>query len=149
MQPDNIGARLLKAAGSTPGQPGPNYAKLFTIAHAIEEQPDYGKDNEGRAWDMIALTYTASAEIDVVKNCTAFMFTNLGDVIARVNGMVIFPSATPNTALGDSRSISAHWMDLYKGKIRLSFEQPTGGTAPLVEIVQVYYIAGIFKICQP
>lgn len=140
-------SKLFKSPGGGT-QPGPNYAKLLTIAEAIKPQPDYGKDNEGRAWDMTALTYNTSQEIDVVQNCTAFMFTNLGDVIAKVNGIVIFPSATPATALGDSRTIAAHWMDLYKGKIRLSFQAPTAGVAPLVEIVQVYYIAGIFKICQ-
>lgn len=141
-------SKLFGGQRGQPGQPGPNFAKFLTVKEAIKEQPDYGKDNQGRAWDMIALTYTIGGDISVVPNCTAFMFTNLGDVIASVNGMIIFPPAVPNS-LGDSRSISCHWMDLFKGKIQLSFANPTAGINPLVEIVQVYYIPGIFKLSQP
>lgn len=92
-----------------------------------------------RVYNMSVQLYTKSSSVLIEENCSSFMFTNLGDVICRVNGMVIFPSATPTTALGDSRSISLHQLDLFKGNISLSFEQPTAGTAPLVEIVQLYY----------
>jgi hypothetical protein len=67
------------------------------------------------------------------------MFTNVGDTNAAVNDMVVFPSATPATALGDSRTISGHLLDVYSGNINLSFTP--GGTAPAVEIVQLYYIS--------
>lgn len=127
---------------------GPNYAELLTERHALRKLPDYGADNRGRIWNLSVLTYVESGQIDVVQNCTAYMFTNIGDVIARVNGMVIFPSATPLVSLGDSRSISCHWMDIYKGKINLSFERPTAGVAPLVEIVQIFYVPGIIKLCE-
>lgn len=91
-----------------------------------------------RGWNISVQTYSRAGQINVVDNCFAFMFTNIGDTIAFVNEMVIFPSATPATALGDSRSISGHWMDLYKGYMTLKFQAPLGAT-PLVEIVQLFY----------
>ncbi len=72
------------------------------------------------------------------------MFTNIGDTIARVNGIVIFPSATPLTALGDSRSVGGHLMDLYMGNITLAFNTPVGAT-PLVEVIQLFYVSTFKK----
>ena len=96
------------------------------------------QQRRGRAWNMSALPYSRSESITVLPNCFAFMFTNIGDTIARVNGMVIFPSTTPATALGDSRVLSGHLLDLYKGNITLAFQAPAGAN-PLVEIVQLFY----------
>jgi len=87
---------------------------------------------------MTVQVYSENAYIPVADNCFAFMFTNIGATTATVNGMVIFPSSTPTTALGDSRSISGHELDVYTGNITLSFQ--TGGTNPAVEVVQLYYI---------
>jgi hypothetical protein len=83
--------------------------------------------------------YTKSQNINVHENCNGFMFTNVGDVIAEVNGMVIFPSPTPLTDLGDSRVIGGNKDELYTGTIKLSFRAPTAGTNPRVEIVQKFY----------
>lgn len=93
----------------------------------------------GRSYNMIAQVYTANEYVPVAKNCFAFMFTNVGDQTATVNGVVIFPSATPLTALGDSRVIAAHKNDIYMGNINLSFRAPAG-VIPGVELVQLYYI---------
>lgn len=87
---------------------------------------------------MTVQVYTGNEFITVSKGCFAFMFTNLGDTIATVQGMVIFPSATPLTSLGDSRTIAAHELEVYTGNITLSFRAPIGA-APAVEIVQLYY----------
>jgi hypothetical protein len=92
-----------------------------------------------RGYNMTVNTYNKSDDIIVTKNCFAFMFTNIGDTTARINGMVIFPSTTPGSSLGDSRSISGHLLDVYAGVMRLSFDTPAGA-APLVEIVQLFYI---------
>lgn len=102
----------------------------------------------GRAWNMSVLTYNTSCQIIRERNCFAFMFTNIGNTIARVNGIIIFPSATPATALGDSRSISGHLLDFYKGNLQLSFQTPLNN-APLVEIIQLFYVPGETKIEQP
>lgn len=91
-----------------------------------------------RAWNMDVNTYIAGAPILVTQNCFAFMFTNIGDTIATVNGMVIYPGV-PGTRLGDSRSVGAHLLDLYKGNITLKFLPVGGETDPNVEIVQLYY----------
>lgn len=88
---------------------------------------------------MTALPYTRGQRITVVKNCFAFMFVNIGDTAAIVNNQIIFPSATPATALGDARSVSGHVLDLYKGKIQLNFVAPIGAN-PKVEITQLFYL---------
>lgn len=98
-----------------------------------------------RGYNISVQVYSVSQSIPVVPNCFAFMFTNIGDTIARVNGMVIFPNTNPATGLGDSRSISGHLLDLYKGNIILSFDQPLGA-APAVEIVQLFYHPAEFKL---
>jgi hypothetical protein len=94
--------------------------------------------HEGHAWNMSALIYTDGDSIAILPNCFAFMFTNLGDTTAFVNGMVVFPSATPLTQIGDSRSVGAHWGDVYKGNLELKFQAPIGAI-PRVEIVQLFY----------
>jgi hypothetical protein len=91
-----------------------------------------------RGYNMTVQVYTENEFITVAKGCFAFMFTNLGDTIATVQGMVIFPSATPATSLGDSRTIAAHELEVYTGNITLSFRAPVGA-APAVEVVQLYY----------
>jgi hypothetical protein len=91
-----------------------------------------------RVWNQSVVVYTKSTLVVRNDNCFAYMFTNLGDTIAYVNGMIIYPSTTPATALGDSRAISGHLLDLYKGDLNLVFKTPLGG-APAVEIVQLFY----------
>ena len=95
--------------------------------------------DEMRSYNMSVQLYTRSQTVTVQRGAFAFMFNNVGDTTASVNGMVVFPSATPTTALGDSRSISGHLLDIYSGYINLSFATPLGAN-PVVEIVQLYYI---------
>ncbi len=90
-----------------------------------------------RAYNITVQTYSESKQVTVQRGCFAIMFTNLGDSIASVNGMTIFPSATPATTMGDSRSIGGHKSDIYRGNITLSVTP--GGITPLVEIVQLFY----------
>lgn len=99
-----------------------------------------------RAWNKSVNLYSEAGSIIVVPNCFAFMFTNVGDDTAFVDGMVIFPNATPATGLGDSRTLSGHILDIYKGTINLKFAGV--GVAPLVEIVQLFYHPGTFEL-QP
>lgn len=90
-----------------------------------------------RAFNMDVQNYYEGGLIIVLQNCAAFMFTNVGDTTAYVNGMVIYPG-TPGSILGDSRSVGLEQLDLYKGTINLKFASPLGA-APNVEIVQLYY----------
>jgi len=92
-----------------------------------------------RAYDMTVQVYDQNTYVPVARNCFAFMFTNVGTTAATINGMVVFPSATPLTALGDSRTIAAHEFDIYTGNINLSFRAPVLAGAG-VEIVQLYYL---------
>lgn len=91
-----------------------------------------------RPWNLSVVVHTKSQLVVRNENCFAFMFTNLGDTIAYVNGMIIYPSATPATALGDSRALSGHWLDIYKGDLNLTFAVPLNAN-PAVEIVQLFY----------
>lgn len=97
------------------------------------------KRDEMRQYNMNVMFYTTSQTITVMRGCFAFMFTNVGDTIARVNQMRVFPSLTPLTSLGDSRTISGHLLDTYSGNIDLSFDLLPGVT-PVVEVVQLYYV---------
>lgn len=92
-----------------------------------------------RGYNISVQVYTENLYITVAKGCFAFMFTNVGDTTANVNGMVIFPSSNPATILGDSRTIAAHELEVYTGNITLSFLAPVGA-APAVEVVQLFYI---------
>jgi len=105
----------------------------------FEKQPGFLDPQIFMGYNMSVIPYAEATRITVVENCFALMFTNIGDTIAFVNGMIIHPSATPATALGDSRSISGHKLDTYQGNIILSFQQPVGAT-PLVEVVQLFYV---------
>jgi hypothetical protein len=95
---------------------------------------------KSRMYNMIGQIYSAPLQVPVSKGCFAFMFTNVGDTTATVNGLTIFPSATPLTSLGDSRTIAAHQDELYMGNITLAFLPTVGAIAPNVEIVQLYYV---------
>lgn len=100
---------------------------------------ELGRQLNGQPYDMTVQVYNNNTYIPVSRKCFAFMFTNVGDTTATVKGMVIFPSATPATALGDSRTISGHKLDIYTGTMDLSFRAPVGA-APAVEVVQLYYV---------
>jgi hypothetical protein len=91
-----------------------------------------------RYYNALRNTYSASDNVTVNKNCSSFQFTNIGDTICEVNGMRIYPGV-PGVSLGDSRSISLHHLDVYRGNMEISFIQPLG-VAPLVEIVQLIYL---------
>lgn len=88
-----------------------------------------------RYYNNIVNIYTASKNVEVDRKCIRYQFTNVGDTIATVNGMIIYPGV-PGTSLGDSRSISGFENDLYRGNIEVSFIVPIG-VAPAVEIVQI------------
>ena len=92
-----------------------------------------------RAYNITVQIYSENAYIPVSKGCFAYMFTNVGDTAATVNGMVVFPSATPATVLGDSRTIAAHELEVYTGNMTLSFIAPVG-VAPAIEVVQLFYV---------
>lgn len=120
---------LITDIGAMPGMPG---------VRQVQVAPVYPVAFPTRAYNDSTLVYVVGGEIAKMDGLFAFMFTNLGDDTAWVNGKVIFPSATPGTALGDSRTISGHLGDLYKGNITLKFAGV--GVAPSVEICQLFYV---------
>lgn len=93
-----------------------------------------------RQWNQNVQTYSTSQTVARMEGCFAYMFTNIGDTTVTVNGMVAYPSATPATSLGDSRTLAAHTLDLYAGNIDISFDAIAPGTNPNVEVVQLFYI---------
>lgn len=123
-----------------------DYTNIAQRAQQVKAQTEKLQQNQQsdvntfRGYNMTVATYTGPKQVEVVDDCFAFMFTNIGDTIAFVNGMVVFPSSTPATSLGDSRSVSGHLMDLYKGKITVAFDAIAPGTNPNLEIVQLFYV---------
>lgn len=91
----------------------------------------------GRAWNMTVEIVTQAKQLDVQKNCFSFMFTNLGNTQAFLNDIVVFPSAGFPNALGDSRSISGHVLDIYKGNMTVKFG---AGATPRLEVIQLFYL---------
>lgn len=120
---------IITDIGAMPGMPGVRQVNVVPVLPVAFPQ---------RPYNMSVLTYNVGGEISKMEGLFAFMFTNIGDDTAHINGMVLFPSATPLTALGDSRTISGHLGDLYKGNIKLTFAGV--GIAPGVEIVQLFYV---------
>ncbi len=91
-----------------------------------------------RYWNKSVQVYTEGKRITVEKGAFAFMFTNVGNDKAEIDDMTLFPSATPLTALGDSKSLTAHECDMYNGRFNLIFAGV--GNAPAMEVVQLYYM---------
>lgn len=90
-----------------------------------------------RIYNMdVKIMYRGGAVIRTA-GCFAFMFTNIGDCTAYLNGMVVYPSSDFTTILGDSRSIGAHENELYLGEMNVKFD--TGGANPRLEVVQLFY----------
>lgn len=89
-----------------------------------------------RPYNTTVTIENESGFVDVVENCNGFTFTNVGDDIARVNGMIIHPGVI-NVSLGDSRSIGGNKDEIYKGNIKLAFNGV--GLNPAVEFVQKFY----------
>lgn len=94
-----------------------------------------------RGINISVQVYNAPAQINVEPNCKAIMLTNVGDTIVHVNGMVLFPSSTPATDIGDSRTIGGDENEIFKGLVlRLAFNLPLGA-APALEVVQLFYVS--------
>lgn len=94
--------------------------------------------SENRKYNISVANYSTSQRVNVIKGCNAFAAVNLGDTIAEINGVPIFPSATPATIRGDVFGIAGNENEVYRGNIQLSFRTPLGA-APLVAIVQQFY----------
>jgi len=94
-------------------------------------------------FNISVVQVSVSAPVAIEDGCAGFMLTNIGDTIVRVNGMTLFPSATPATALGDSITIGLHKNDLYAGRLDVSFNP--GGVTPLLQIVQIHYMQNYRK----
>lgn len=91
------------------------------------------------AFNMTSDNYNVSSFVNVVPRCNAIFAMNLGDTIATINGIPLFPSATPATVAGDAVKISGNELDEYKGTIKLTFNFPLGAN-PNILIVQQFYI---------
>lgn len=86
--------------------------------------------------------YYQSKNVPRLPGVFAYRFTNLGDVDASVNGMIIY--ARPAVGeIGDSREVSCPPGNsdmFYAGNITLKFDANSAGADKNVEIVQMYYM---------
>lgn len=94
---------------------------------------------KGRKYNLSIVNYSAGGNITVMKDCNSVAVVNVGDTIAEINGIPLFPSATPATVRGDAVSINGNEGELYKGNLRLAFRVPIGA-APQVIIIQQFYV---------
>lgn len=92
-----------------------------------------------RKFNITVSNYTVSKIVDIEKDCSAWTATNIGDTTVQVNGIILFPSVTPLTVLGDGVSIGGNKDEIYFGRLNVSFIQPIGA-APQVQIIQKFYI---------
>ena len=92
-----------------------------------------------RQYNFVINRYNRTQVVPRQRNCNGFTVTNLGDTTILVNGAILFPSATPLTAQGDSKSFGGNEGETYIGYIQLTFQFPIGA-APLAEIIQKFYI---------
>jgi hypothetical protein len=106
---------------------------------AVTNKQEFFLTEDTLKYNTSTTLYTpADPEVIREKNCNGFTVTNIGDTNIRVNGKILFASATPLTSQGDSFSVGGNRGEIYVGKIKLEFITPIGLT-PLVEIVQKFY----------
>ena len=74
---------------------------------------------------------------NVEKLCNGFTVTNIGDTICLMNNQIFHPGV-PGVSLGDSRTYGGNEGELYKGVIKVAFQQPLGAN-PQIELVQKVY----------
>lgn len=85
-------------------------------------------------YDYLVNLYNETQRVEVLPNCASITFTNTGDTVCRVDGMILYPG-TPGASLGDSRTIGGNEGEiLNKIQVVLSFN--TGGANPQIEIIQ-------------
>lgn len=89
-------------------------------------------------FNVVTNQYTKSGKIVVERGCNSVQVTNLGTGTVQINGITLFPSATPATVAGDSVSFGGNLGEIYKGDLNLVLVLPLGA-APLVEVTQKYY----------
>lgn len=89
-------------------------------------------------WEMVPNTLKTSGWYDIPRNCNGFMVTNTGDVIVEVNDQILYPG-TIGTSLGDSKSFGGNYGEVYVGKLKVAFANPTGGVQPSLEVVFKVY----------
>lgn len=90
------------------------------------------------SYNINVKTYNQAGDIMLAKPVNSWIATNLGDTTAEVNGIQLLPGV-PGTSRGDSVTIGGNAGEQYLGPIRLSFTAPIGA-APLVEIIQKFYL---------
>lgn len=89
-------------------------------------------------YNVSVQSFTQSVEVARVSGCNGYTATVTGDTAARVNGQLLFPSATPATVLGDSISVIGNHGETFTGRIEIEFIQPLGAN-PQIELLQKFY----------
>jgi hypothetical protein len=91
-----------------------------------------------RKYDVFTAVYNRSATYEVVENCNAITFTNIGADIVTVDGKILYPG-TVGTILGDSFSIGGNENEIYSRRL-IVVAFVAGATAPALEVTQKYYV---------
>lgn len=94
--------------------------------------------NNYRKYNFTVQILQKSDWYNVERFCNGFTVTNVGDTIVLVNDQIFYPG-TIGTNLGDSRSYGGNEGEIYKGVIKVAFQQPVGAN-PQIELVQKVYV---------
>jgi hypothetical protein len=90
------------------------------------------------SYNLTTDIYIRSGTLPREQFLNSFIVTNIGDTPFTFNGKILFPSATPTTAQGDSISFGGNENEIYVGKMVLAFQLPLGAI-PRCEIVRKYF----------
>jgi hypothetical protein len=88
-------------------------------------------------YNVIVQTFTTQTEVEVTPSCNGVSIRNIGDTVCMINGIRLLPTLVAGGS-GESTQFGGNLGELYKGRLQLQFIG--AGVAPLVEIIQKYYL---------
>jgi len=91
-----------------------------------------------RKYNFTAIQQTKGGNIFLQRDCNSFAIINIGDTLAFLNGVPVFPSSAPATIRGDTFELNGEELESYEGNLTLKFNAPLGAN-PKVVILQQYY----------
>lgn len=109
----------------------------------VHQQLQQTRYNQGTAmggelhFNFVGQEYSVNTEVSVDPACNAVTFINKGTMVARINGVPINPPLDP-TLSGESITVGGNKGELFKGRLQITVG--VGDPAPLVIVIQKYYI---------
>lgn len=93
-----------------------------------------------KKFNLAVNEYYKGGDIPIQRDCNAVAIMNVGDTVAFLNGIPVFPSTAPATIRGDVFQFAGEELEAFEGNLTLKFQAPVGA-APKVVIIQQFYTA--------